>query len=412
MDIQRPAVTGVGTGELVVMVAFLMALNALAIDVMLPALGEIAVAMNVVAQDAARSSNKQQLVIYAYVAGFGVPQLIFGPISDRFGRKPVLSFCLIAYSIVGAICMFAGSFTMLLAARFFQGVAASGVRVVAVSIVRDMFAGRGMARIMSLVMTIFMVVPILAPSIGQLVLFTGHWEWTFGVLVVAGIACFFWIQARLPESLPEERRRPLDWASSFAAYAEVFRNRSARGYMLAGGMIFGSLFAFIGSAEQIFTEVFGQERTFVLWFAGIAVTMSCANLTNSRLVERFGMRRMSHFALFGFIGFATLLLIVMRVFGEQLYLFFPLFALVFACFGFIGSNFNALAMEPLGHVAGSASAAFGFATTTLASLIGYTIGSQYDGSVIPVVTGFVVLGLSTLSIVAITERGKLARATV
>ena len=406
MTLRIPALR---TPELVAMTAFLMALNALAIDLMLPALDDIAGALGVTTHGGA-GENRQQLVIFAYILGFGMPQVIFGPLSDRFGRRPVLLACLAGYSVVGAMCTLTTSFEALLVARFFQGVAASGVRVVAVSIIRDLHAGRGMARIMSLVMTVFMIVPILAPALGQLILYVAPWRWTFGVLVAAGIVTFLWVRLRLPETLPPERRRPLDWTSAMAAYAEVFRNRFSRGYLLASGLIFGALFAFIGSSEQIFREVFHQEDTFVLWFAGIAFTMSMASLSNSHLVERIGMRRLSHLALVGFVTISAILLTVMIFVGEELLLFFPLFAMIFACFGFIGSNFNAIAMEPLGHVAGSASAAFGFVSTTLSAAIGYLIGSQYDGSVVPVVEGFLALGIATFAVVALTEgRGLFGR---
>lgn len=389
------------TGEFVVIIASLMALNALAIDVMLPALDDIASALG------AGQGNRQQLIIYAYIFGFGAPQLVFGPLSDRFGRRPILFISLIGYALAGVVCMFAAGFTALLAARFVQGVFASGCRVIAVSIVRDVFEGRGMAKIMSLVMTVFMVVPILAPSIGQLILFVAPWEWTFGVLSVAGLLLLGWCFIRLPETLPEASRQPLSLRSSASAYTQVLKSRVTFGYMAASGLIFGSLFAFIGAAEQIFTEVFRQEETFVLWFAGIAMTLSAANFTNSRLVERFGMRRLSHGALVGFLCLSTLLVVALQIFGEHLTLFFPLFALIFACFGLIGSNFNALAMEPLGKIAGTASAAYGFATTTLSSLVGWVIGSRYDGSAIPVITGFAVLGALSLAAVAITEKGRL-----
>ncbi len=391
----------VSTGEFVVIIAALMALNALAIDVMLPALDDIAASLGVA------EGNDQQLIIYAYILGFGAPQLVFGPLSDRYGRRPVLFVSLVGYTLAGIVCMSVSSFSALLAARFIQGVFASGCRVVSVSIVRDVFEGRGMARIMSLVMTIFMVVPILAPSIGQLVLYFAPWEWTFGVLSIASLILLVWCYFRLSETLPEEARRPLSVRSSTSAYLEVIRSRVTFGYMAASGLIFGSLFAFIGAAEQIFTEVFHQEETFVLWFAGIALTLSIANFTNSRLVERFGMRRLSHSALVGFCILSLTLMLSLRIFGEHLALFFPLFALIFACFGLIGSNFNALAMEPLGKIAGTASAAYGFATTTLSSLIGWMIGSRYDGSAIPVITGFFILGLVSLAAVLITERGKL-----
>lgn len=392
----------VGTAEFVAMIAALMALNALAIDVMLPALDEVAAALGVL------RPNDQQLVIYAYVLGFGAPQIVYGPVSDRFGRRPVLFVSLIGYSLTGLACMLASSFEMLLAMRFAQGVFASGCRVVAVSVVRDVFAGRGMAKVMSLVMTIFMVVPILAPLIGQGVLLgTGEWRWTFGILTVAGFAMLAWSYLRLHETLPPERRQPLSPGAALSAYSMVLRSRVTFGYMAASGVIFGALFAFIGSAEQVFTEVFGFEQSFVLWFALVAAVLSAANFTNSRFVERVGMRRLSHGALIGFTGFSALLAVLLAVNGEQFSIFFPLFALIFACFGLIGSNFNALAMEPLGRIAGTASAAYGFATTTVSSLIGWTIGIQYNGSALPIVIGFAVLGAVSLAIVTITEKGRL-----
>lgn len=390
----------IGTGEFVAMIAALMALNALAIDVMLPALDDIAAELGA-------SGNDQQLVIYAYILGFGVPQLAYGPLSDRYGRRPVLFVALVGYTITGLLCSFATGFGMLLAMRFAQGVFASGCRVVAVGIVRDAFMGRGMARIMSLVMTIFMIVPILAPSIGQLVLFVAPWEWTFGILALAGAGMLAWTYFRLKETRPPERRTPLNIRSVVNDYSEVIRTPVTFGYVAASGVIFGALFAFIGTAEQIYTEVFRTGETFVLWFAGVALMLSAANFTNSRLVERFGMRRISHGALIGFCLLSFLMVAALNLFGEKFWIFYPLFTLIFACFGLIGSNFNALAMEPLGRIAGTASAAQGFATTTVSSLIGWLIGSRYDGSVIPVMTGFAVLGLVSLAIVLVTERGRL-----
>jgi len=395
-----PAALQMGTGEFVVMIAGLMALNALAIDVMLPALDDIAAALGVA------NANDQQLVIYAYIAGFGVPQLVWGPLTDRFGRRPIVFLALAGYAITGLACMFAPSFAVLLAMRFSQGVFASACRVVAVSIVRDIFAGRGMARVMSLVMTIFMVVPILAPSIGQLILFVAPWQWTFGVLTVVALALMGWAWLRLPETLPVDRRSPLNPLGTARNYLAVFSDRVTIGYMLASGVIFGSLFAFIGSSEQVMTEVFGLGDSFVLWFAAVAGVLSLANFTNSRLVERFGMRRMSQAALICFIALGLALLVLMQWTGPVFAVFFPLFALMFGCFGMIGSNFNALAMESQGRIAGTASAAYGFFTTTMSSFIGWMIGRQYDGTVIPLITGFVILGMVCLVMVAIVEKGK------
>lgn len=387
--------------EFVGMIAAMMALNALAIDTMLPALHEIANAYDL------QEQNDQQLVIFSYVLGFGAPQLVFGPVSDSFGRKKVVLGCIAAYAVAGFACMAATSFAMLLATRFFQGIAASGIRVIAVSVVRDLMGGRAMARIMSLVMTVFMVVPILAPALGQGVMVLAPWQWTFGILGLAGIVMFAWISVRLPETLDRENRPPLNIKTSFRAYKQVVTIRRTFGYMCASGILFGALFSYIASSEQVFREVFDKPDTFVFWFAGIAGALSVANYMNSRIVERLGMRRVSHTVLIAFIIIASLNTILMATMGEKLAIFYPLFALTFACFGLIGANFNSLAMEPLGKIAGTGSAAYGFMTTTVASIVGWMVASRFDGSVVPLLEGYVALGITCLLIVVITERGRL-----
>ena len=395
-----------GQTEMVVMVAGLMALNALAIDIMLPALNEIAHAVGLTAEGV-ESDNRQQLIIFSYILGFGAPQILWGPITDRFGRRGPLFVSLIGYIIMASLCITLREFHALLAARFVQGVFSSGARLVAVSIVRDLFAGRQMARFMSLVMTIFMIIPIIAPAVGQAILLVAPWEWIFGALVVFGIAMLCWTWARLPETLPTESRRPLNLGNALGAYAQVIRTPITFGYMCASGIVFGALFSFIATSEQVFREVFHRGDDFVLWFSGIAGMLAVANFTNSRLVEKIGMRRISHSALFLFTALSALSAAITFFMGENLLWFYPLFILTFACFGLLGSNFSALAMEPLGSIAGTASAAYGFATTTVSSLIGMIIGSQYNGSTIPLMLGFVCLGLSSLTIILITEKGKL-----
>lgn len=387
--------------EFVGMIAAMMALNALAIDTMLPALHDIAKTYSL------QRPNDQQLVIFSYVAGFGAPQLVFGPISDSFGRKRLALGCILVYAALGFACMIAWTFPLLLATRFLQGIAASGIRVIAVSIVRDLTGGRAMARIMSLVMTVFMVVPILAPSLGQGVMLMAPWQWTFGVLSLGGIAVFVWLSLRLPETLAPEDRRPLNLKASLGAYREVIRTPVTFGYMCASGVIFGALFSFVASSEQVFRDVFDKPDTFVLWFAGIAGALSVSTYINSHIVERIGMRRVSHTVLIAFILVASLNAILMSTVGEKLIIFYPLFALGFACFGMIGANFNSLAMEPLGRIAGTGSAAYGFMTTTVASFFGWMVASRFDGSVVPLLEGYVGLGLLCLVVVLISEKGRL-----
>lgn len=399
------APTGLRKAELVAIVAGLMGLNAIAIDIMLPALGEIARATGLTTEGG--NQNRQQLIIFAYVLGFGAPQLVWGPITDRFGRRGPLFIGLIGYVLTALLCIITREFWALLAARFLQGVFASGARTVASAIVRDIFAGRMMASFMSLVMTIFMIVPIIAPAVGQSILTFAPWEAIFIALILWGTLMLGWTWIRLKETLPREARQPLNFNSVMSAYIQVVRTPVSFGYMLAAGIIFGALFAFIASSEQVFREVFDKEDTFAYWFAGIAAALAAANFANSRLVEKIGMRRISHIALILFTLSSTTLLLATLGWGENLMVFFPLFSLSFACFGMMGSNFSALAMEPLGRIAGTASAAYGFATTLISSLIGIAIGSQYNGSTIPLIGGFICLGIGALVIVLITEKGRL-----
>jgi DHA1 family bicyclomycin/chloramphenicol resistance-like MFS transporter len=398
--------TGLGKAELIAMVAGLMTLNAMAIDIMLPALSQIAEATGLTSAGSA-PDNRQQWIIFAYVLGFGAPQLLWGPITDRFGRRAPLFVGLIGYMVVSLLCVLVKDFWVLLGFRFLQGLFSSGARIVASAVVRDLFAGRAMASFMSLVMTIFMIVPIVAPAFGQLILTVAPWEGIFIWLAIWGAVMLVWTWLRLPETLPSEARRPLNLTSAMDAYLSVLRTRASLGYMCASGIVFGALFAFIASSEQVFRQVFGQGDSFALWFAGIAGVMAVANFTNSRLVQRIGMRRISHTALILFTAISAGLAIFTWLFGENFAVFFPLFAVAFGCFGLMGSNFSALAMEPLGKIAGTASAAYGFATTLASGLIGALIGAQFNGSTIPLMLGFVALGATSLVIVLITENGRL-----
>ena len=382
------------------MVASLMALNAFAVDIMLPAMGVIADYYQVL-------GNQQQWLIYSYIIGFGVPQLFFGPITDRFGRRTLLRICIAAYIVFAFMCMATTSFFVLCFVRFLQGIFASGIRVIAVSIVRDLTAGRAMARVMSLVMTVFMIIPIIAPAIGQGVMMIAGWKWMFGVLGLAGIFLLIWVHFRLPETLKPEDKQPLDVPKALNGFGQVLRTRVTLGYMAASGVIYGALFAFIASAEQIFRDVFEAGDRFAIWFAVIAGALAIANFINSRVVERYGMRRMSHGILLAFIVLSVANYTVLQIGGEKLVYFLPLFALTFGCFGMIGANFSAIAMEPQGKIAGTASALYGFATTTVASGFGYLVSSQFNGTVSPIVLGFVGLGVLSLVVVLITERGKL-----
>lgn len=392
---------GLPVGELVAMVAGLMALNALAIDIILPALPAVGDALGVA------EPNQRQYVVTAYLFGLGVAQLFFGPASDRFGRRPPLLWSLAGYSLLGVACVFAPTFELLVVFRALQGVTAAGARSIALSIVRDVYSGNGMARVMSLVMMVFMIAPILAPNLGQLVLMVATWPWIFVVVTIIGAALALWVGRRLPETLPESARKRLGLGGLFTVYGQVLRTRATVGYTLATGTIFGGLIAYIGSAEQIFSDVFSRRETFTLYFAGIGVAMSIASLVNARLVTRFGMRRLSHVALVAFVAINAVELALLAMGARGFGLFYGGLLLTFLCIAFIGANFNALAMEPMGEIAGTASAFLGFTSTIVATILGAVVGMRFDGTVVPLTTGFFVLGLVALGVVFATERGRL-----
>ena len=388
--------------ELVAILVAMTSVVALAIDMMLPALDDIARDLGVV------RANAQQYVVTSYIAGFGAAQLIYGPLADRFGRKPVIQIALIVFLIASLICALSPSYTLLLITRFFQGAAASACRVIATAVARDLTSGRRMAEIMSMVMTAFMAVPILAPSIGQLILTFGPWRWMFGFLILFGGALVIWLHFRLPETLHPEDRVKLNVRSIAGAFRETARHRLWLGYTLAATPFFGGLYAFLGSSQQIFVEHFGvADAHFPFVFAAIAGGIGLASYTNSRLVMTMGQRRLSHSALVAFCALSIIHTGVLLAGIDSLWLFLILLAPTMAVLGLIAANFSALAMEPVGHVAGTASAAYGFVSGVIGAVIGAGIGQAYDGTALPLISGQAVAGCAALALVAWTERGRL-----
>ncbi|MAL88865.1 MULTISPECIES: multidrug effflux MFS transporter [unclassified Brevundimonas] len=401
-DVTSPKpVRGPGFPEFVALVAMMMALNALAIDMMLPALPAIGEALSVA------SENSRQWVITAYLLGFGVAQLIYGPLADRYGRKPVLMVGLGLYVLFSVAAAFTTTFEALILARLGTGLGAAALRVLAVSIVRDRYSGRTMARVMSLSFLVFLGVPILAPTLGQLVLFVAPWRWIFGVLALAGSGFMVWALIRLPETLAPENRLPIRLGRIAEAFRAVLSDRLSVGYTLAMTAITGALFAFINSSQQIFFDVFQQPGLFTTVFGLMAAGIAVASLTNARLVERLGSRRLSHLALIGFITSAAVHAGVALSGNESLISFAVLQGLTMFCFGFIAGNFGALAMNNMGRIAGTASSVQGFVSTTFGSLTGFLIGQSFDGTAAPMTIGITTCGILALVAVMVAERGKL-----
>jgi len=387
--------------EFIALAAALMALNALAIDIMLPGLQQIGASLGV------ENENHRQYVITAYIAGFGICQLFFGPLSDRFGRRPPLLVGLVIYVAAALAAAFAPSFTSLLILRFVQGIGAAATRVITVSVVRDVFGGRAMAEVMSLVFMVFMVIPVVAPGMGQIVMLFSEWHMIFVVMALIALAITLWTTFRLPETLHPEYRRAFNVRTIADGFRIVLTNRVSLCYMLATTAIFGALFGFINSAQQVYVGIYGLGVWFPVLFAAVAGMMAVSSFVNSRLVGRFGMRKLSHGALVGFIT-VTSLWFVLSLFGQlPIYVFVPLFAAAMLQFGWIGSNFNSIAMEPLGHLAGTASSVQGFTQTVGGGAIGATIGQLFDGTTTPLAAGFCAVSLVALTFVLIAERGKL-----
>jgi DHA1 family bicyclomycin/chloramphenicol resistance-like MFS transporter len=387
--------------EFIALIAALMALNALAIDIMLPALPYMGEELGI------SNENERQLVVSIYMIGFGAAQLAFGPITDRFGRRGPLFVGIAIYIVCTFAATFAPSFAILLALRLVQGLGAAATRVIATSIVRDRYAGREMAEVMSLTFMVFMAIPIIAPSVGQVILLAGPWHYIF--LFMGGLATLIllWAVLRLPETLPRERRRPFTVRAVVDGFRIVVTNRSALFYGLGGMFLFGGLFGFIVASQQIFVGLYGLGALFPIAFAGIAGIMAISSFLNSRIVRSFGMRRLSHGATLVYVVAAAALLWPSLTGPVPFWVFLPIILVMQFVFGWIASNMNSLSMEPLGSVAGTAAAVFGFMQTVGGALLGTLIGQQYNGTLTPNAIGFMVMGLLTLGCILIAEKGRL-----
>lgn len=393
--------TGKLSVEFILLVALLNAMVAMSIDTMLPAIGTIA------QQLGAADPNSRQFIITTFFAGLTIGTLIYGPWSDALGRKPTIGIGLTIYAIGSLICLFSFNFPMMLIGRFIQGFGASAPRIVSIAMVRDGQGGAAMARVMSFVMMVFMLVPMLAPSIGTLVLIFANWRFIFLGFLGAGVIAGLWLWLRQEETLPRERRTPLSVGSLLSAAGQVLRNPIAMGYTLAAGFIFGSFIVYLGTSQQIFAEQYGQGAYFALWFAFFAGGMAIAMMVNARLVMRLGMRKLSKLALRTFLVLSiTFLCLCLFLFAGHppLWMLAGFLLVTFFCSGLLFGNFNAIAMEPMGRIAGMAAAIIGSLSSLIAILTGGYIGQLYNGTVIPLLAGFSGLGLLTFIATEWAER--------
>ena len=399
----EPAGAPIGFVEFVALVAALMSLAALGIDSMLPALPAIGAALGVATE------NQRQFIVTAFVLGFGIAQLAHGPLADRFGRRTVLLWAIGGYVIANIACAVSASFELLLAARVFGGAMVAATRVATVAMVRDCYHGRPMARVMSIAFMVFMIVPVLAPAFGQTVLLFANWRGIFWVVAGLSLLVWTWFFVRMPETLHADAQQPLSVKRVAGGWKQTLSDRWSLGYTLASTSLMGALYGYLNSVQQIMFDTFRHPQLLAVMFAVTAALMAAANLTNARLVMRLGTRLISHSAVTALVVLSTIHLAVALAGYETLVGFVILQALTMGCFGLATSNFSSMAMENMGGIAGTASSVQGFTSVTFGAMIGVVIGQAFDGTTAPLAAGFLLCGIVSLVVVAITERGRLFR---
>jgi DHA1 family bicyclomycin/chloramphenicol resistance-like MFS transporter len=386
MQKSRPA-------EFIALVAMMTAMVAMSIDTMLPGLGVMAKELGA-AQD-----NDRQFILLIFFAGMMVGTPIWGPLSDSIARKPTIFMSLVIYALGAMICFLSSTFTMLLIGRFVQGIGAAGPRTVSMAMVRDGAKGADMARIISFVMSVFMLVPIFAPSIGLAVMHLSSWRMIFLGFVVAAVVVGLWLGLRQGETLPVERRQAFSVANLWASAKAVFANPICLGYTLAVGFVFGIFTAYLGVCQQLIGEQYGLGDKFAYWFGAFGIVIAISMVVNGKLVRKMGMRNLSRKAMLVYIGVWISLLVLCLSFDglPPIYLLALLFVIWFFAAGFTFGNFNAMAMEPMGKIAGMASAISGTISQAMAIVLGGFAGQLYHGSLTPLAICFVAFAMCSFA---------------
>jgi MFS transporter, DHA1 family, multidrug resistance protein len=379
---------GPGYKEFIILMAFIISLTALSIDMMLPALPDIGRDLGV------GHPNDVQFIVSVLILGLGIGQILFGPLSDCFGRKPVIFTGFVIFLLGCLLSTFSGQFETMLIGRLIQGIGLAGPRTAMIALIRDQYEGRAMARIISVVMGVFIFAPAVAPALGQVILLKMSWRAIFSVLMILGLIAVTWFTIRQPETLPQKSRIPLSVSNIFNGLSEVFTTRLSIGYTLAAGFISGLFFAYLNCAQQIFHEIYHLGRQFPLYMAFLALSIGGGSFINSRIVIRFGMHRMSYLAILLFIVLMSIYLVITLLMGghSPLWLLISFLALSFFCLGILFGNLNAIAMEPLGHIAGMGAAVIGSLTFLISFPLSVIIGRYYNGTTLPLALGFIILG--------------------
>lgn len=400
MQKSRPA-------EFIALIAALTATVAMSIDAMLPALGIIASELG------AAHPNDRHLIILMFFAGLSIGTLIFGAVSDSIGRKPSIYIGMLFYLAGALLCFSASNFTMLIVGRIIQGFGAASPRVVSMAMVRDGAKGADMARIMSYVMSVFMLVPIVAPSIGQLVLIYGDWRMIFLGFIVMGALVTLWLHFRQNETLAVDKRTEFHASVLWDSAKQVVSNPISLGYTLANGFIFAGFNIFLATSQQVIGEQYAQGTLFPIWFACLAGGIAIAMILNGRYVRQIGLQRISNWATIAFlINWTCVLAVCWITQGNPPFLILMVFFFIsFFCSGMTFGNYQAMALEPMGHIAGMAAAVSGAMSSLMAIVFGGFAARFYDGSMTPVALAFVVYAASALAMTRWAEANRLVKKT-
>jgi len=399
-SLKKGEIPELGSGEFIALTAMMMSLVALSVDTMLPALSQIGRDLGVI------DNNSPQLIISLFFLGMASGQLLYGPVSDSTGRKPAIY---VGYGLFITGCLFslvATTLPVMLAGRFLQGFGTAGPRIVSIAIVRDRYEGSAMARVMSFVMTVFIIVPIIAPAVGQAMLFLAGWRAIFALFLTLALLSLFWFALRQPETLSKKKRVPFSFNRILGTVMIIFGNRNAMGYTVTAGLVFGFFLGYLNSAQQIFQEEYALGAEFPLYFAFLALSIGCASLFNARLVLHHTLQSLSRRALISIsVLSAGFSLLALWSHGHP-----PLWTLMaylfatFFCTGILFGNLNALAMKSLGKIAGIGAGVVGSLSTFISLIAGTAIGQSYNGTVLPLTAGFFMLSLASLAAMRWAEK--------
>ena len=382
-----------GLVEFVSLMALMTSLVALSIDAMLPALDKIG-------QDLAIVDPQQtHLIVSLFFIGMGFGQLYYGPVSDDKGRRYAIISGLIIFAIGSVVCMFAESLTVMLIGRVIQAFGVSGPRIAALAVIRDQYEGEAMARVMSFIMMVFILVPMLAPSFGQAILLMFSWHHIFTSFLIIGLLTGVWFFVRQPETLPKEKRKPFSWQQLWVSSKFILTHRMVMFYTISMGLIFGGFLAYISASQTLFQHVYDTAEMFPLYFALLAFSIGLASFINGTLVMRLGMRLLCNWAMIGWLIFSILLTVLCFIYQgiPPLWQFVSVLFCAFFCIGILFGNVNSMAMQPLGEMAGLGAAIIGSLSSLFSVPTAVLVGSFIEDTVTPVALGFVIFGLLSLA---------------